>query len=58
MEKFLSRPHIIKTEEEYLERLTTTKEIKLVIEALPTKPSKNNLGPNCFTGEFYQILKK
>lgn len=40
------KAHIIKIEEEYLERLITTKEIKLLIEALPTKPNKNNLGPN------------
>ena len=57
MSKFIERCKLLTLEEiENLDRSITNKQIKLVIKKLPTK--KKSLGPDGFTGEFYQMFKE
>ena len=58
MDKFLERHKLPKLTQEEIENLAgsmTRKEIELVIKKLPPEKSP---GPNCFTGEFYQMFKE
>ena len=57
MAKFLEKcnfPKLNQEEIEILNRLITSMEIKTVIRNFPTNKSP---GPNCLTGEFYQIFR-
>ena len=58
MDKFLEKynlPKLNQEETENLNRPITSTEIKTVIKNLPTNKS---LGPDGFTGEFYQKLRE
>ena len=58
MDKFLARynlPTLKQEEIENMNRLITSKEIETVIKNLPTNKS---LGPDGFTGEFYQTFRE
>lgn len=58
MEKFLETcklPKVTQEEIENLNRSTTSKEIESIIKYLPIKKSP---GPDVYTGESYQTLKK
>ena len=57
MDNFLDRYHIPKLNQDQKDHLNspiTPKEIKVVIESLPTKTST---GPDAFSTEFYQTFK-
>ena len=58
MDKLLETGKLLKLIQEEIENLAgsmTRKEIELVIKKLPPEKSP---GPNCFTGEFYQMFKE
>ena len=58
MDKFLEKYNFPKLNQEEIENLNrpiTSTEIKTVIRNLPTN---NSLGPDGFTGEFYQKFRK
>ena len=58
MDKFLEThnlPRLNKEEIDNLNRPITSGEIETVIKNLPTNKSP---GPDCFTGEFYQIFRE
>ena len=58
MDRFLEKynlPNLNQEEIENLNRTITSTEIKTVIRNLPTN---NSLGPDGFTGEFYQKFRK
>ena len=58
MNKFLERYNFQRLNQEELENINrpiTSNEIKTIIKTLPTNKS---LGPNSFTGKFYQIFRE
>ena len=58
MDKFLERynfPRLNQEELENINRPTTSNEIETIIKNLPTNKC---LGPDGFTGEFYQICRE
>ena len=58
MNKFLERYNFQRLNQEELEKINrpiTSNEIKTVIKTLPTNKS---LGPNSFTGKFYQTFRE
>ena len=58
MNKFLERYNFRRLNQEELENINrpiTSNEIKTIIKTLPTNKS---LGPNSFTGKFYQIFRE
>jgi len=56
MDKFLETCDLPRLNQlENLNRLITSKEIETIIKNLPTNKS---LGPDSFTGKFYQTFKK
>ena len=58
MDRFLEKYNLPKLNQEEIENLNrtiTSTEIKTVIRNLPTN---NSLGPDGFTGEFYQKFRK
>ena len=58
MNKFLERYNFQRLNQEELEKINrpiTSNEIKTIIKTLPTNKS---LGPNSFTGKFYQTFRE